>query len=71
LNPSVAALNGGEDYELLFTVDQKHYDKIKNHLDLTIIGHATASVGSYLLNTRAGNSFEIQAQGWNHLKENQ
>ncbi len=71
LNPSVAALNGGEDYELLFTVDQKHYDKIKNHLDLTIIGHATDSVGSYLLNTRAGNSFEIQAQGWNHLKENQ
>lgn len=67
LNPSIAALNGGEDYELLFTMDQKHYDKLKNHLDFSIIGHATESAGKYLLNTRAGNSFDIKAQGWNHL----
>jgi thiamine-monophosphate kinase len=71
LNPSIAALNGGEDYELLFTVDQKHYDKLKNHLDFSIIGHATESAGKYLLNTRAGNSFDIKAQGWNHLTDNQ
>lgn len=71
LNPSIAALNGGEDYELLFTVDQKHYDKIKNHLDFSIIGHATELAGKYLLNTRAGNSFDIKAQGWNHLTDNQ
>ncbi len=70
LNPSIAALNGGEDYELLFTMDQKHYDKLKNHLDFSVIGHATESVGKYLLNTRAGNSFDIKAQGWNHLTEN-
>ena len=71
LNPSIAALNGGEDYELLFTVDQKHYDKLKNHLDFSIIGHATESAGKYVLNTRAGNSFDIKAQGWNHLTDNQ
>ncbi len=70
LNPSIAALNGGEDYELLFTLDQKHYDLIKNHLDFSIIGHATESVGRYQLQTRAGNAFDIKAQGWNHLAEN-
>ena len=44
--PSIAALNGGEDYELLFTVDQKDYDKIKNNPDITVIGNmAEASAG--------------------------
>ena len=40
LNTTTAVLNGGEDYELLFTVDQKEFDKIKNHPLLSIIGHA-------------------------------
>ena len=64
LNPTIAALNGGEDFELLFTVDQQHYDAIKNHPDLTIIGHVTSQEGKYNLNTAAGNTFDIQAQGW-------
>lgn len=64
LNPSIVALNGGEDYELLFTVDQKHYDAIKNHPDFSIIGHATELVHKYQLMTKAGNSFDIKAQGW-------
>lgn len=68
LNPSIAALNGGEDYELLFTVDQQYYDKIKNHPDLTVIGHATENKDKYNLITAAGNTFELKAQGWEHFK---
>ena len=41
INPTVSALNGGEDYELLFTISQKDYEKIKNNPKLTIIGHIT------------------------------
>jgi thiamine-monophosphate kinase len=44
INPLVAALNGGEDYELLFTVAMEDYEKIKNDPDLTIIGHITAAL---------------------------
>jgi thiamine-monophosphate kinase len=69
LNPSIAALNGGEDYELLFTVSQDDYDKMKSDIDFTIIGHATDSKGVYTLHTKAGNSFGIKAQGWDHLNE--
>lgn len=68
LNPSIAALNGGEDYELLFTVDQGHFDLIKNLPDMTVIGHATEEIGKYNLITATGNSFEIKAQGWEHFK---
>lgn len=69
LNPSIAALNGGEDYELLFTIKQQDYDKIKNNPDFTIIGHATAQVGKYRLITSAGNAFDIKAQGWQHFEK--
>lgn len=68
LNPSVVALNGGEDYELLFTVAQEHYEKIKAHPDLTIIGHATAQRGKYELIGKSGAAFDIKAQGWQHFK---
>lgn len=64
LNPSIAALNGGEDYELLFTIDQGDFDKIKNLPDMTIIGHVTDTAGKYRLITAAGNAFDIKAQGW-------
>ncbi|MEC8692925.1 MAG: thiamine-phosphate kinase [Bacteroidota bacterium] len=69
LNPSIAALNGGEDYELLFTVSQDDYDKMKSDIDFTIIGHATDTKEVYTLHTKAGNSFGIKAQGWDHLNE--
>lgn len=64
LNPAIVALNGGEDYELLFTIAPSDYEKIKNNLDFTVIGHATETVGKHRLHTKAGNVFDIKAQGW-------
>lgn len=68
INPLVAALNGGEDYELLFTISQNDYEKIKTDPDFTIIGHITeASEGTNLI-TGAGSSIQLEAQGWTHGK---
>ena len=69
INNTTAALNGGEDYELLFTVDQQHFDAIKNHPLLTVIGHITeAATGSNLV-TGLGQQIELTAQGWVSHKE--
>ncbi len=68
INPLVAALNGGEDYELLFTISMDDYDKIKTDPDFTIIGHITeASEGTNLI-TSGGSAIQLEAQGWNHGK---
>jgi thiamine-monophosphate kinase len=68
INPLVAALNGGEDYELLFTLPVADYEKIKNHPDITVIGHiADASEGVALV-TGGGSEIELTAQGWNPLR---
>ena len=64
LNPLTAALNGGEDYELLFTIDQNSYDKIKNHPYLTIIGHATEIKNGCKIISGLGQQIELTAQGW-------
>ena len=64
LNSTTAALNGGEDYELLFTIDQKDFDKIKNHPLLTVIGHACDNKAGCQLITGLGHQIEISAQGW-------
>ena len=61
---TTAALNGGEDYELLFTIDQKDFDKIKNHPLLTVIGHACDNKAGCQLITGLGHQIEISAQGW-------
>ena len=67
LSPATCALNGGEDYELLFTIAQSDYDKIKNDADLTIIGYiANESDGCNLI-TRNEESLPLSAQGWNPL----
>ncbi|MDP1621048.1 MAG: thiamine-phosphate kinase [Bacteroidales bacterium] len=69
--PSVAALSGGEDYELLFTVKQDDYEKIKDVAGITIIGHMTASSeGKYMI-TPDGKSIPITAQGWDGMRERQ
>ena len=68
LNSTTVALSGGEDYELLFTISQDDYPKIKANPNLTVIGYMTeASAGKNLV-TRAGEKIELTAQGWNALK---
>lgn len=68
LDPTVCALSGGEDYELLFTIKQSDFDKIKNNPDISIIGHITqASEGAQLI-SKSGNQHNITAQGWNAFK---
>ena len=64
LDPTVCALSGGEDYELLFTVPMSDYDKIKNQPDITIIGHMTPKSSGVNLIAKAGTSHPITAQGW-------
>jgi len=69
INPIVSALNGGEDYELLFTINQKDYEKIKNDPNLTVIGHITKkSLGINLIGN-GNTSTPLQAQGWNHFNK--
>jgi thiamine-monophosphate kinase len=66
INPLVAALNGGEDYELLFTLSPGDSEKIKNDPDFTVIGEINdASEGANLVTT-SGSRIPLQAQGWNH-----
>ena len=69
INPLVAALNGGEDYELLFTLPLEDYDKIKNDPDFTVIGHMTEEKEGTNLVTTGGTSVELWAQGWNHQQK--
>lgn len=67
INPLVAALNGGEDYELLFTVPISCYDIIKKEFDITVIGHITPESEGANLITTGGSVIPLQAQGWNPL----
>ena len=68
--PSVAALSGGEDYELLFTIDQKDYEKIKTiSADVTVIGYMTDDKGVAEMITPDGHVIPIKAQGWDHMKK--
>ncbi len=65
LDPTICALSGGEDYELLFTVSQTDYDQLKNLPDISIIGHITESAAGCELISKSGNVHPIKAQGWN------
>ena len=68
--PSITALNGGEDYELLFTIDQKDYETIqKMSEDVTVIGFMTADKGIAELVTPDNHVIPLKAQGWNHFKQ--
>ncbi len=67
LDPTATALSGGEDYELLFTVKQDDYEKIKDHKDIAIIGYITEPEKKVTLLTKGGNMHELVAQGWKHL----
>jgi thiamine-monophosphate kinase len=69
LDPTTCALNGGEDYELLFTINPEDYDKIKGNPDLTVIGHIVEAEAFCQLITQTGHQIPLQAQGWDALKK--
>lgn len=69
LDPTACALSGGEDYELLFTINQKDYDKISSHPDISIVGHITEKKDGAVIITKGGNQYPLTAQGWNALQK--
>lgn len=72
IDPATCAMNGGEDYELLFTVAQKDYEKVKDVQGISVIGHISAKEEGYNFISRSGSQVPITAQGWNAFlkKEN-
>ncbi|MBL0315553.1 MAG: thiamine-phosphate kinase [Flavobacteriales bacterium] len=65
---TTCALNGGEDYELLFTIKQSDFDKIKGNPNLTVIGHVTHAASGCRLITLSGEPIALRAQGWDPLR---
>lgn len=64
LDPTICALNGGEDYELLFTIKQEDYEKITTSEEISVIGYMTEEEKGCKLITRGGSTHDIYAQGW-------
>ena len=64
IDPTIAALSGGEDYELLFTISQNDYEKVKNIEGISAIGHITNKDSGRNLVSRDGTMIPITAQGW-------
>jgi len=67
IDPVTCALNGGEDYELLFTIPQTDLEKLKNHPDIHTIGYVHDKANEHTLITKQGNAVALKAQGWNHF----
>lgn len=67
IDPNSCALNGGEDYELLFTIGQDDFEKIKNHADIHTVGYMQAKSKGRTFVTRSNNVIELTAQGWRHF----
>lgn len=68
LDPTTCALNGGEDYELLFTIDAGDYEKIKTIPNIAVIGHITEKREGKNIVTKNGTFVELKALGWDGLK---
>jgi thiamine-monophosphate kinase len=68
LDPTVCAMNGGEDYELLFTINQTDYEKIRTQADISIIGHITPKEEGYYMLDKSDHKVALKAQGWDTLK---
>jgi thiamine-monophosphate kinase len=68
MDPTMYALNGGEDYELLFTIRQDDYEKIKEVKQISVIGFMTEAPAGVNLITKSGPVVEIKAQGFDHMK---
>lgn len=70
INPITCALNGGEDYELLFTIKQEDYPKIKGNPNLTVIGHTTEqNAENYLMLRNSDSAMKLTAQGWESFEQ--
>ncbi len=69
IDPTVCALSGGEDYELLFTIPQSEYDKLVLNEEISVIGYMTAPEEGANIITKGGGKHVITAQGWNHLNQ--
>jgi len=69
LDPTVCALNGGEDYELIFTLKQEDHDKIVLNEEISVIGYTTDMEEGVKLQTKGGNTYNITAQGWNAFQQ--
>lgn len=69
LDSTTIALSGGEDYELLFTIDNKDFSKIKTNPNFTVIGHITNKKEGIHLITRANTKIPLKARGWKALNE--
>lgn len=69
LGPITCVMNGGEDYELLFTISPDDFEKLEKHMDIHFIGYATAQEEGLKLVTKQGNEVDIQAQGFNHFSK--
>ncbi len=65
LDPTVCALSGGEDYELLFTISQSDYDKLKHDVDVSVIGYITKKNEGCRMVSKSDVIHELKAQGWN------
>lgn len=69
MDPITCALNGGEDYELLFTINKADQEKIRNHPDVHMIGYIHSRADQNVMITKSGNLVPLRAQGWDHFKE--
>lgn len=69
IDSTTVAINGGEDYELLFTIAMKDFDKIKGNPNFTIIGHMTQESEGIHLVTRANTKIQLKARGWDSIAE--
>lgn len=69
IDPATCVLNGGEDYELLFSIKQEDFDKIKGNPHMTVIGHFTSKDSGLYMIDKQGAAIELKAQGWNHFNK--
>ncbi|MEY2924435.1 MAG: Thiamine-monophosphate kinase [Bacteroidota bacterium] len=70
LSPTTAALSGGDDFELMFTISQNDYSKIEHSPDFSVIGYCTAPHEGIDIITKSGNLVPLEAQGWENYKPN-
>ena len=69
IDPTTAALNGGEDYELLFTIQMEDFDKIKANPNFTVIAHITQESEGIHLMTGANTKIPLKARSWDAMTE--